>query len=77
MTAINFEKSIVDVDSAFDTLDFFKNISNKASKLKNKELEARCYAHMGFIHHRVFKDENKAMKHFTNALKLAEVLKSS
>ena len=32
---------------------------------------------MGFIYHKVIKNENKAMNHFTNALKLAEVLKSS
>ena len=59
------------MDEVYDALDFFFNASKIAFAQDDLELEARCEAQLGKLYNMALKNENKAMRHYTNVIRLS------
>ena len=65
------------MDEVYSALDLFSNASRVAFRHEDLELEARSEAWLGKIFDKALKKEEKAMGHFTNAIRLSVAMNPS
>ena len=65
------------MDEVYMALDLFSNASKVAFRHEDLELEARCEAWIGKIYEKALKNEDKAMGHFTNVIRLSVAMNPS